>query len=318
MYPGAQPPSPSLYPSDTQQMLDSLDQFIAKLDSQDAESLEAIQLAQALAATISPDTVLPSIQGAQARVAMPVAVRWLAFKPDGKECAHARGAIETEGNFLTLETTKQLVKLALEHVARSMEGGCRAVADIIFLRVAAVLTPNIRRPEVYVVPDFPLDTVQLDGRCPDLKYGGVADYLLAKYPPIAGAIISAPEEVLKQGWYRKLGSENIFAARTLDRLEAGVPQCVLAAASWCRYGRVGQEVMRGGVTTGEEWIFFAYKRGDRGSCYARTEVFHVGEDLENLDWILGVLVDWVEDARVFEPFEYFDVDIVPSEVEMQG
>ena len=53
--------------------------------------------------------------------------------------------------------------------------------------------------------------------------------------------------------------------------------------------------MRGGVTTGEEWIFFAYRRGDDGGscCYARTEVFHVGEELENIDWILGVLIDWV-------------------------
>ena len=52
--------------------------------------------------------------------------------------------------------------------------------------------------------------------------------------------------------------------------------------------------MRGGVTTGEEWIFFAYRTGDDGgSCYARTEVFHVGEELENIDWILGVLIDWV-------------------------
>ena len=52
---------------------------------------------------------------------------------------------------------------------------------------------------------------------------------------LAGAVIDAPEEVLKQGWYRKLGSENVFVVRTLDQLEAGVLQCVLAAASWCRY-----------------------------------------------------------------------------------
>ena len=52
-------------------------------------------------------------------------------------------------------------------------------------------------------------------------------------------------------------------------------------------------VMRGGVTTGDRSIFSAYKRGKQGSCYGRTEVFHVGEDSSNLDWILGVLIDWV-------------------------
>ena len=46
--------SSDLHPYDYQHILDTLDQFIAKLDAQDAESLEAIQLAQSLAATISP------------------------------------------------------------------------------------------------------------------------------------------------------------------------------------------------------------------------------------------------------------------------
>ena len=55
----------------------------------------------------------------------------------------------------------------------------------------------------------------------------------------------------------------------------------------------GEEVMRGAATTGDQWIFFAYKRGDRGSCYARTEVYELEENLSNLDWILGVLIDWV-------------------------
>ncbi|KAI1786993.1 hypothetical protein LXA43DRAFT_896901 [Ganoderma leucocontextum] len=309
MYPAAQPESSGSGPSDVQQMLDALDQFIARLDSQDAESFEVIQLAQALAATISPTTVLPSMQRAQARVDMDVTVLWLTFKPDGKERARARGAMEVEGNFLTLKTTKELVKLALGHVSRYMEGGCRVVADVILLRVAAVLRHKHSR--VFIVPDYPLDSVQVDGT---RKYGGVVDYIVAKYPPIASAIIDSPDEVLKPERYRKLGSANIFAAKTLDRLEFGVPQCVLAAASWCHYG--GEEVMRGGVTTGDQWIFFAYKRGDQGSCYARTEVFRVGEDLSNLDWILGVLIDWVEDATVFDPFEHFDLASKTLDTEM--
>lgn len=45
----------------------------------------------------------------------------------------------------------------------------------------------------------------------------------------------APEVVLADEYYRKLGSENIFAAKTLNQLEIGVPQCVLATAAWCQY-----------------------------------------------------------------------------------
>lgn len=43
-------PGLGLCPSDAQQMLDILEDFIAKLDPEDAESIEMIQLAQALAA----------------------------------------------------------------------------------------------------------------------------------------------------------------------------------------------------------------------------------------------------------------------------
>lgn len=53
--------SSDLHPYDYQHILDTLDQFIAKLDAQDAESLEAIQLAQSLAATISPVRFVLSI-----------------------------------------------------------------------------------------------------------------------------------------------------------------------------------------------------------------------------------------------------------------
>ncbi|PIL30246.1 hypothetical protein GSI_07424 [Ganoderma sinense ZZ0214-1] len=338
MYPSP-PPTPATYSSDTdiQIVLEFLDQLIATLDPQDAESLEAIQLAQALAATISPDTVLQNMKRAQARVEMDAAVRWLAFKPGGKERARVRGcasAVETgaEDDCLALETTKELLRLALGHVSRSTEGGCRLVADILFLHVAALLTPKGRSEpgphSVYVVPDVPLDTVQLDAPAnnvnpnPNPKFGGLADYVLAKYPLPAGVALPSPGDWLKPEWYRTRGSVNIFVARTRVRLEDGVLQCVLAAASWCKFA--GEEVMRGGVTTGDDWVFFAYRRGGQNpsrsarACYARTEVFHVGEDLENLDWILGVLIDWVENAKSFEHFEHFDVGDVPSEVEMQG
>lgn len=53
-----------------------------------------------------------------------------------------------------------------------------------------------------------------------------------------------------------------------------------------------EEVMRGAATNGEFWIFFAYKRSAEQSNYARTEVFHA-RDVSHLDWVLGILIDWV-------------------------
>ena len=56
--------------------------------------------------------------------------------------------------------------------------------------------------------------------------------------------------------------------------------------------------MRGAATTGDRWIFFAYKRGEQRNCCARTGVYKVGEDCSNLDFILGILVDWVSNGMI--------------------
>ena len=59
-----------------------------------------------------------------------------------------------------------------------MQGVCRVVADtVIFLRVAAVLAHGHGHDRVYVIPDFPLDSVDLGG---NRSHGGVANYILAK------------------------------------------------------------------------------------------------------------------------------------------
>ena len=54
-------------------------------------------------------------------------------------------------------------------------------------------------------------------------------------------------------------------------------------------------LLRGGATNGEQWIFFVYSPyvrivGGRLSC---SEEFSIGEQLEGLPLILGLLTDWV-------------------------
>ncbi len=48
------------------------------------------------------------------------------------------------------------------------------------------------------------------------------------------------------------------------------------------------------MTCGDHWIFFAYQAPEGSHAkYARTEVLDIGKDAENLDLVLGILVDWV-------------------------
>lgn len=56
-----------------------------------------------------------------------------------------------------------------------------------------------------------------------------------------------------------------------------------------------KECARGAVTCGDHWIFFAYQgpKGGDYAKYARTEVLDIGKDAENIELVLGVLVDWV-------------------------
>lgn len=145
-------------------------------------------------------------------------VRRLTLKPNGKERPCARGALESEGGFLTPNATKHLIKLARDIVSRSsfvgttydpmintivsktnrircswqMESGCRFLVDIILLRLAAVLstgTDSRRSKRVYIVNNYSLDSVE---PYENHKYSGVIDYFLAKSPPKGSARKSDP------------------------------------------------------------------------------------------------------------------------------
>ena len=62
----------------------------------------------------------------------------LVFKPDGMERARERGAREIEGNFLTLDTTKQLINLVYDHlphfVNTTIESSTRSLTARLFTR----------------------------------------------------------------------------------------------------------------------------------------------------------------------------------------
>jgi len=52
---------------------------------------------------------------------------------------------------------------------------------------------------------------------------------------------------------------------------------------------------RGAVTCGEWWSFFAFEtpKENKMGRFGCVERLRIGEDAEDLDLILGILVDWV-------------------------
>ena len=53
-------------------------------------------------------------------------------------------------------------------------------------------------------------------------------------------------------------------------------------------------VLRGCTTSGEQWIFFVYSANDSGGGrVACSDEFSLGQQLEGLPLILGLLTDWV-------------------------
>jgi hypothetical protein len=58
--------------------------------------------------------------------------------------------------------------------------------------------------------------------------------------------------------------------------------------------------VRGCITSGEKWLFFVFKGpnalGDAlkpGGEFHYSDLFELGEDLEDLSLVLGLLGDWV-------------------------
>ena len=53
-------------------------------------------------------------------------------------------------------------------------------------------------------------------------------------------------------------------------------------------------MLRGCTTSGEQWIFFVYSVNDNGGGHvACSDEFSLGQQLEGLPLILGLLTDWV-------------------------
>ena len=113
------------------------------------------------------------------------------------------------------------------------------------LRLAAVLRAENER--VCLLTDCPIRAVNIPGEDPSHTFGGVVDYVLAKYSvspefhgPGPSTFTGQAEDVAGPSpppAFQKLGSANIFHVSSVAELTHGLPHCVLAAASWSRQSR---------------------------------------------------------------------------------
>ncbi|KAH9978998.1 hypothetical protein BGW80DRAFT_1442860 [Lactifluus volemus] len=159
------------------------------------------------------------------------------------------------------------------------EIGRRMLINIILLHVTSTV-PD-KKQTVYIVPEF---LVEATFESDDYSFNGVIDYLLVRLAPersLTGAVIRAEQ----------------------DNTEQAIPRAALTVASYCKEQQLS--VMRGCITSGEQWTFFVYKsptasgrhrrvaRIKRGGEFHFSRQFNLGE---NLSLVLGLLSNLTNNA----------------------
>ena len=73
-------------------------------------------------------------------------------------------------------------------------------------------------------------------------------------------------------------------------------------------------VLRGCITSGEQWAFFVYKGGDTSRQISIADQISLGANLENLSLVLGLLKDLVRlDSSSYTPSITKHLDIIQVE-----
>ncbi|KAM5539983.1 hypothetical protein V8D89_006486 [Ganoderma adspersum] len=283
-------------------VVQSLIPFVAALDREDEKTAAVVEAIESLFFKLKQSSRAPSIATVLDLQELRIFPYGLEFKDDAaRALVRQRGREEVGSNFLTLVNTKALISLVRKHMSTASLAGSRILVDVIFLRLASVLSTDTDR--LSIVPDWTALNTPPDGK---LSLERVIDYLITKRPSkYSGLVLSDPVGALNRPDLLHAGSSNIYEARAFSELQPGLTQAVMASAAACR--ETHKECARGAVTCGDHWIFFAYQapKGSDHAKYARTEAIDIGKDAENLDLILGILVDWIENAEGFGPQKYF-------------
>ncbi|KAF8347383.1 hypothetical protein F5887DRAFT_1281087 [Amanita rubescens] len=218
--------------------------------------------------------------------------------------------IEASGKADDLTTTTELINLVQNHWHVWLEtdtgkAGCCMMIDIILLHIAKAMYSQTS--EVVIIPQFPIEetTFNMGQFSMPHSFSGVVDYLLAHVPPgdFCNFLHESPDLAL-------MSSHNTPVALVIrakkDKVMEAFSQSVITAASYCKRKKLS--VIRGCMTSGEEWSFFVYKgptaSGGKEALFSFSEAISLGSKLERLPLILGLLKDMVANPFNFEQ-KYF-------------
>ena len=211
-------------------------------------------------------------------------------------------------------------------LSKQTEAGCRVLINLILLRIASIM--SVDQMDVNIVPEFPIAKTVFPG---NHSFDGVINFLLAKLPerysragcncrsgcrlltsclqnfsllilPECLPIRTKSKELSHQSYSRQSETtcEQLYPKLSLpphhivNSISKVFPFC-----SCLLTHRLlpSLPVMRGCITSGEQWMFFIYEKrdNDKGHISASVE-YSIGPQCEGLALILGLLHDWVCDS----------------------
>jgi hypothetical protein len=205
------------------------------------------------------------------------------------------GLDETPG-CLPIDTTRLLISLVRGHVATVSKAGYRILINILLLRVVSVMC--LGDTTVNIIPEFPLPRTIFNRDSGKYSFSGAVDFLVTKLPArYTEYLLGDPTTALANPEYiQGPMTSNIFEAKR-DNVLAALPHAAIAAASYCQLQ--GLFVVRGVVTSGEQWVFFVYERYTDGTGLVRSSPqYTLGQNLEGLALVLGLLRDSIDNATI--------------------
>ncbi|THH16065.1 hypothetical protein EW146_g4526 [Bondarzewia mesenterica] len=214
---------------------------------------------------------------------------------------------------LSMQTTQFLIRLVRSHVSTVTEAGRRILINMVLLRVASVM--SVGQIAVNIIPEFAIPETTSTQDSGNHSFSDVVDFLVTKLSSrytgkstfyltwLSRSKFKSPSEYLLGDPTTAVTNpqfiegplmSSIFEAKR-DNVRAALPQAVLTTASYCK--QQGVPVMRGCITSGEQWVFFVYERMSDGRGLVRSSPeFALDSELEGLALIVGLLQDWVNNA----------------------
>ncbi|EDR15894.1 uncharacterized protein LACBIDRAFT_320951 [Laccaria bicolor S238N-H82] len=224
--------------------------------------------------------------------------------------ATLRAEIDEDGmknkpNGFTFETLKSMLSLIKKTTGR--EASCRIVVDTIVLYVVSNLDTEPGQA-VTIVPEEQVPSTAFD--LTRMAFGGYLDYLILRGPRTL--IHEHPKYKLKDS-ENKLHHAPGFTAsiietkRSLALQKRAMSQTVAELATYClakRNTKICTRIpnIKGFLTDGRRWKFLAFRQNEKtleddgsGQVSSTEDFFDIGDRLENLAFVVGLIRRWIED-----------------------